>query len=91
MAQRGRIRCFICDNANIPRAMVSLSQDENDIKRQISITRREEQNRPAMNILPDTRICLNCNISVTREINILENDPQCLRLNVLTQTTITLV
>ena len=39
-----------------------------------------------MNINPKVRKCMNVNISVHHEINILENDPHCLRLNVLTQT-----
>lgn len=31
-------------------------------------------------------MCNNCNISIHREIQTLQNDPQCLRLNILPQT-----
>ncbi|KAJ8954927.1 hypothetical protein NQ314_006996 [Rhamnusium bicolor] len=34
----------------------------------------------------ETRICLNCNVSILNEITAIENDPTYLRLNVLTQT-----
>lgn len=80
MAQR--IPCFICPNALIPRVMVHIHGEEHAIKRDIAINRRDEAGRPAINITPETRICNNCNRSINEEIRILENDPDCLRLNV---------
>lgn len=64
--------------------MVRIHGEGNIIKRDIAINRRDEARRPAVNITPDTRICNNCNISIDREIGMLENDPDCTRLNVLT-------
>jgi len=33
----------------------------------------------------ETRLCNNCNIGILREIQIFEENPQSLRLNVITQ------
>ena len=84
MAQR--IPCFICPQSLIPRVMVRIFGEENNVKCDIAITRRDEAGRPALGITPDTRICNNCNISITQEIHILQNDPNSMRLNVLSQT-----
>ena len=84
MAQR--LPCYICPNALIPRVMPRIYGEANIIKRDIAIARRDEAGRPPLAITPETRICNNCNISINQEIQILENDPNCLRLNVLSQT-----
>ena len=84
MAQR--MPCFICPNSFRPQQMSRIHGDENLVKRDIALARRDEANRPAINITPETRICNICNMSISREIQALENDPDCLRLNLLTQT-----
>ena len=84
MAQR--MPCFICTNSLIPKVMVRIFGEKNNLKRDIAIRRRDEAERPAMIVTPETRICNNCNISITREMRVLDDDPNCLRLNVLSQT-----
>lgn len=84
MAQR--IPCYICSNALIPRLMPRIHGEAIIIKRDIAIARRDVAGRPPLAITPETRICNNCNISIFQEIQILDNDPECLRLNVLSQT-----
>lgn len=84
MAQR--IPCYICPNALIPRLMPRIHGEANIIKRDIAIARRDAAGRPPLAVTPETRICNNCNISIFQEIQILDNDPDCLRLNVLSQT-----
>lgn len=86
MAYRIRYPCFICDAVLIPRAMVRIDREEDALKREIARTRRDAGNRQPLDINDRTRLCNNCNISIVNEIDILQQDPQCLRLNVLTQT-----
>lgn len=58
---------------------------ENDVKREFAITRRNEAGRPLFVINTETRICNNCNVIITQEIQMLEEDSQCMRLNVISQ------
>lgn len=81
-----RINCYICDTPMIPRVMVRIHGDENAAKQEIAITRRTAANRDPLAIVENTRLCINCNRSIVQEIREMENDPSCLRLNVLTQT-----
>lgn len=55
-------------------------------KRKISIARRDNDNREAFEVSEATRIYNNCNISIIHEIGVMQQDPSCVRLNVLTQT-----
>lgn len=86
MAWRNRLHCYICDNAFLPALMNRIDRDGNDAVREIAISRRDGFNRPALHINDRTRLCVNCYRSVLDEQRIIENDPTCLRLNVLTQT-----
>lgn len=67
------------------RQMARLNGIDNALKRDIAIDRRENQRRPPQDIHDHTRICAPCNISIVREIREMENDPHCLKMNVLTQ------
>ncbi|KAJ8916939.1 hypothetical protein NQ315_013411 [Exocentrus adspersus] len=62
-----------------------MNDEANNIKRQIAITRRDELGHPPLHLDNNSRLCLNCNRAINDEINIIEADPACLRLNVLTQ------
>ncbi|KYN18648.1 hypothetical protein ALC57_09030 [Trachymyrmex cornetzi] len=48
--------------------------------------RRDTRNLPDVNVDENTRICSNCNRSIIEEIRQVELNPECLRLNVLAQT-----
>ncbi|CAG9773134.1 unnamed protein product [Ceutorhynchus assimilis] len=85
MAMRNILHCFICPAALPPRLMVRLVGDENADKCAIAQQRRLANIRPIIEINELTRICASCNRSIIREINALQRDPACLRLNVLTQ------
>ncbi|KYN28197.1 hypothetical protein ALC57_02389 [Trachymyrmex cornetzi] len=50
------------------------------------MSRRIDAGRSPLDITPLIRICNNCNFSIERELQALENDPSCSRLNVLRQT-----
>lgn len=86
MAARNRISCYVCNIRLQPRAMVHISGDANGHKREIAIGRRNDLNHPAQEIDVNTRICFNCNRNINQEIEDLEGDPECIRLNVLRQT-----
>ncbi|KYN17586.1 hypothetical protein ALC57_10129 [Trachymyrmex cornetzi] len=60
--------------------------DENVNKRQIAITRRDEFDHPPLHLDDNSRLCINCNRSIIDEMAMIEADPTCVRLNVLTQT-----
>lgn len=81
-----RVHCYVCNTALVFRNMTRISGDENAGKQEIAISRRLNANREPLAIDEETRICNNCNISIVREIRDIENDPSCLQLNVLTQT-----
>lgn len=86
MAFRNIISCYVCDRRFIPRNMARIYGDENAHKSEIAIRRREANNMPPLEVLPNTKICFTCNQSIIDEIRIIEQDPTCLRINVLTQT-----
>lgn len=55
-------------------------------KRDIAIFRRDMAGRPTLEVTDLTRLCVNCNRYILEEIDLLERDPTCMRINVLTQT-----
>lgn len=81
-----RFHCYSCNTALVRRVMVRINGEQNAAKREIAINRRIDGNMPEVVIDDETRICNNCNISIVREIRMMEEDPHHLRLNVLTQT-----
>lgn len=81
-----QLHCYVCDRRFNGRQLVYINGNENIIKRQIAITRRDELNHPALALNDESRLCANCNRSILNEIALLDADPTCLRLNVLTQT-----
>lgn len=80
------IPCYICPAQSRAQLMVRLFGENNADKRDIAVRRRGNQGRDPLEIEAQSRICNRCNASIVEEIRILENDPECLRLNVLTQT-----
>lgn len=84
MSFRLRVRCYVCNKQCPPNQTVRITGlgEENQ---QIMATRRETNNLPPAIVDGETRVCFNCNNSVTQEINLLEADPSCLRLNVVMQ------
>lgn len=86
MAFRIRVTCYVCQKQQIPRITALLTRDNDAVLQDIAISRRSENGLPPADITPDTRVCNNCIVSMCREIQILEEDPQCMRLNVLSQT-----
>ncbi|XP_043464129.1 uncharacterized protein LOC122499719 [Leptopilina heterotoma] len=65
--------------------MARIDSDENILKRDIAIRRRDERNLLPAAITDRTRLCINCNQSIRLEIEAIEIDPRCNRLNVLTR------
>jgi len=85
--RRNLSSCFICDSTLIPRAMVKLKiHEDNTIKREIAIDKQREAGKPAIEIVDEILICNNCNISICQVLRTLENNPSCVRLNILSQT-----
>ncbi|XP_011263507.2 uncharacterized protein LOC105255738 [Camponotus floridanus] len=83
---RNRLQCYVCDAIVRPGQLARIDGDDNLNKCEIAISRRDANNRPALDITARTRLCVNCNRSILNEIEAIERDPTCLRLNVLTQT-----
>lgn len=81
-----KLPCYICGTTLAPRQMVRINEDINANKCEIAIRRREAKGLLPLIITDVTRICMHCNQSITSEIEELERDPACLRLNVLKQT-----
>lgn len=86
MAYRRRSPCFICNTAMMPAQLRRIDRNEDAIKREIAIARRDGFNREPIEVTEDTKVCSNCNISIIREIEQMQEDLDCLRLNVLSQT-----
>lgn len=81
-----RLPCFICNERFRPGVLARIDGDGNAGKCEIAIRRRNELGMPPLAIDNRTRLCVNCNRSVLDEIARVEQDPNSLRLNVLTQT-----
>jgi len=86
MAHRNNLLpCFVCDVRLIPRVMARIGGENNLVRQEIAIARRENAGRQIQLIGNETCLCNNYNIGILREIQILEENPQSLRLNVITQ------
>ena len=48
--------------------MRRIDKAEDEGKRELAIARRDVANREPLEITEETRICVNCNISIIREI-----------------------
>lgn len=79
--------CYTCNQRMNIRNMVRIiNDDNNNAKNEIIQTRREAFGLLPAPIRQISRICLNCNRTIVDELRNVENDPTCLRLNVLRQT-----
>lgn len=86
MAARNNLNCYVCDRALPRQQMARFDGAEHEHRREIAITRRDAEGRIPLPVTDLTRLCLNCNRSILDEIAILEENPDCLRLNILRQT-----
>ncbi|KAM0727894.1 hypothetical protein ACS0PU_005363 [Formica fusca] len=77
-----RKRCYVCNRQFNPRQMVRIDDDQ--VIRQTAILRREEYGSQPIEIDDESKICFNCNINIRNDIDEIERDPSCLRLNVIT-------
>ena len=74
MAFRLQFQCFICEMVGNPRQMPILR--ENDIQKvNIAQRRREELLLPQIDVNINSRLCVNCNLSIIDEIQAYEDDP----------------
>lgn len=80
------MRCYVCNAQFNLRQLAFMRGDENINKRQIAITRRDENGHPPLVLDENSRLCINCNRLIIDEIALINDDPGCLRLNVLRQT-----
>lgn len=85
MAFANRVSCYVCDRNVIPRLSMRLNRGDNIDVLQIATYRRQTAGNPPIDIQDDTKICFNCNNTVMNDIIAIENNPNCLRLNVLSR------
>ncbi|KYN12427.1 hypothetical protein ALC57_15394, partial [Trachymyrmex cornetzi] len=86
MAFRIRFNCYVCNSVCEAQQSVRINREDNLVKVEIMTFRRDTRNLPDVNVDENTRICSNCNRSIIEEIRQVELNPECLRLNVLAQT-----
>ncbi|KAJ8670980.1 hypothetical protein QAD02_002239 [Eretmocerus hayati] len=86
MAFRNLLNCFICEGRFPPQNMSRIDGDQNAHKCEIAIDRREGFDRPALEIIPLTRICFVCTRSILQGIRTVQENPMCVRLSVLART-----
>ena len=80
-----RLQCFACNSLFNARQLARLDGNENILKRQIVIARCVDLRHQPLALNENSRLCLNCNISIVNEINAMNADSDCLRLNVFIQ------
>ena len=81
------IECYVCDDALEPRNMPCLSGvQDRERKNGICTARRADLGLPPAPIEDETRVCLNCNMSMGVEINYLNTFPDAPVLQVLAKT-----
>lgn len=81
-----RLNCFTCNGRFLARTMARIDGEDDAVKVEIATNRRNALNLPPLDITDRTRLCINCNRSIIEEKEAVERDPDCSRLNVLTQT-----
>ncbi|KAJ8676896.1 hypothetical protein QAD02_012683 [Eretmocerus hayati] len=86
MACVNRLNCYVCDRRFVLRQMVRIDGKDNANKCDISISRREALGHPPLEVNPPTRMCFACHQNILQEIRLIEDNPLCVRLNVLFQT-----
>lgn len=80
------LHCYVCNVRFPPRTMRRIDREEDGVKRQIAIQRRNDFDREPVEVTDLTRLCINCDQSINNEIIEVQQNPNCLRINVLTQT-----
>lgn len=80
------MRCYVCNRQFNQRQLALMNGDVNADKRQLAIIRRDDHGHPPLALDENSRLCVNCNRLIIEEMALIEADPSCLRLNVLTQT-----
>jgi len=63
-----------------------MNRGDDFLVRDVAVIRRNERGLEEMDIGEDSVLCVNCKRSINEEIRRIEEDPTCLRLNVLKQT-----
>lgn len=76
--------CVTCNLQGQGRGMTRLLPNE-DLKIEIVQNRREENGLDQVDIGQQSRLCFNCNLSITREIMMMENNPNLVKLKCLKQ------
>ncbi|CAG9760408.1 unnamed protein product [Ceutorhynchus assimilis] len=66
--------------------MAILYDANNEPKMELARDRRQREGFPEQDIEIQSRICLNCNRSIINELEQIQHDPRCVRINVLKQT-----
>ncbi|CAB0027907.1 unnamed protein product, partial [Trichogramma brassicae] len=77
--------CYVCEEQFGLRQMPRIRADENPQVRDIAVSRRRDLAQVPRVIDEDTRVCFNCHRSIRQEIDLLERDPNCMRVKVLFQ------
>ncbi|CAH1101718.1 unnamed protein product [Psylliodes chrysocephalus] len=85
MAYQNREACYVCERLFRPTQLSRMDGEENVNKREIAVIRRNAENKLPLHV-DNRRLCINCSRSINQELIDVENNPFCLRLNVLSQT-----
>ncbi|KAJ8671059.1 hypothetical protein QAD02_002318 [Eretmocerus hayati] len=83
MAFRNLLTCFIYEGRFPLQNMSRIDGDQNVHECEIAINRREGFDRPALGITSLTRLCFVRNRCILQEIRTVQENPLCVRLNVL--------
>lgn len=83
MAQQPRfLRCYVCYLRGLRNIFRRIDREDQEEIREIAIARRDQNQRPAVDINDNTRLCINCLEGIQEEIRLAQN-PFSLQLNVL--------
>lgn len=82
LLERGH--CFVCNNAYAFRALRRIPE-ANEEKIQFAISYRENMNNIPAVFNNESRVCINCDRMLNRELEELRREPDCVVLNVLRQ------
>lgn len=72
-----QLHCYTCSKLFPIKNLARIDADENIIKRQIAIARRNEFNYPPLQLM--IRLCLNCNRFISDEVAMLEENPSSIK------------
>lgn len=79
---RNRPACYTCNRRMIQREIRTF---DDDMMKDMGLIYRDRNELPPSPLLPDSRLCFKCERAIQAEIELLEQNPDAIRMNIISR------